>query len=156
MTRLAIPPQALFEHEMLASITSELRTAIFSRNVDRLRTMTLAFQDHLHRMLSFEEQGGFISIVLESRPDFRDDVDLLLREHDCFRMSAKRILARLPGSLATDDAAIRKTSRDLLMLLEKLDEHNTREVDLLASAVVGDEASDVPERPWDDEPGRFA
>lgn len=153
MTRLAIPPQALFEHEMLASISSELRTAVFSRNVACLHTITLAFQDHLNRMLALEEEGGFLATMLASHPEHRDDVELLVREHHCFRMAVERILAHWPSSLATDDPATLKTSRDLLSLLEMLDEHNAREVDLLSRAMVGNEPSSSPQRRDGDESG---
>jgi hypothetical protein len=136
MTHLALPQQTLFEHEMLAHITSEMRTAIAARNLSRLHAVTLRFQEHLNRMLALEEEDGYMSAVLESHPEVRDEIELRQREHNCFRMALTRILRRWPRAAEIDGATIRKVSYELLTLLEKLDEHTTREIHLLERALL--------------------
>jgi hypothetical protein len=136
MTHLALPQQTLFEHEVLAHITSEIRTAIAARSLPRLHAVTLRFHERLNRMLALEEEHGYMSGALESHPGLRDEIELLQREHNCFRMALSRILTRWPRAAETDGATIRKVSHDLLTLLEKLDEHTTREIHLLERALL--------------------
>lgn len=150
MTHLAISQQVLLEHETLARITSEVRAAVFARDLARLRSVLLAFAEHLERTLVLEEEDGYMVAVLEPHPELRDDIELLRREHTCFRMSVDRLLTRLDSVAAVDAATCRKVSHDLLALLQKLDEHTAKEIGLLEQALLADQPEDGPDSTWGD------
>jgi len=150
MDHLAIPQQVLVEHQTLAYITSALRATIgwkyqgadLSRKLDSLRFVGQSFQRHLKHLMTLEEEDGYMTVVLESRPDLSEEVDRLQKEHAQFRRTLSRIMTRLRRLVPTDHGTYNKVADDLLALLEKLDEHSKKETGLLQEALLRDEGGE--------------
>lgn len=149
-THLALPQQVLVENQTLAFVTSALRSTIgwkfqgsdLSRKLSSLLFVLQSFQRHLKRLMSLEEEEGYMSVVLNSRPELHEEVEALRREHDEFRAATARILARLRRLAPTDHQGFAKASEKLLALLDKLDAHSKKEIDLLQEALLQDEGGE--------------
>ena len=150
MDHLAIPQQVLIEQQTLAYVTSALRATIgwkfqgsnLTRKLSSLLFVGQSFQRHLKRLIALEEEDGYMSVVLASRPELSAEVDALRREHNQFRTGVSRILTRIRRLTPTDHEGFAKTSAELLELLERLDEHGKKETDLLQEALLRDEGGE--------------
>lgn len=145
-----IPEQVLIEHEILALVMGGLRTTIgwkhqgadLSRKLESLRFVGQSFQRHLKRLLALEENDGYMSVVVASRPELNDEVQALRQEHDEFRKGLNRILTRLRVVQPTDHLTFAKISEELVALLEKLEKHNHKEAGLIEHALLQDEGGE--------------
>jgi hemerythrin-like domain-containing protein len=150
MDHHVIPQQVLVEHQTLAYVTSALRATVgwkfqgkdLSRKLVSMRFVGQSFQRHLKHLMQLEEEEGYMSVVLASRPELKEEVEALRREHDQFRRALSRILTRLKRVEPTDPETVSKISEDLLALLEKLDAHSKQETDLLQEALLRDEGGE--------------
>jgi hypothetical protein len=150
MDHLAIPQQVLVEHQTLAYIIGALRATIgwkfhgadFSRKLESLRFVGLSFQRHLKHMMALEEDNGYMAVVVAQCPERNDEVQALRKEHGVFRKSLGSILGRLRRVAPDDRTTFAKISDDLLALLEKLDHHSRKEIDLLQKALLTDEGGE--------------
>jgi hypothetical protein len=131
MAQPAVSPQVLFEHQLFANVTSELRTAILSNHLADLPAVGLSFADHLRRMIALEEQGGYMVAVLQSHPEMARQVEALRREHRSFRNKIGRLTGRLRRVAPTDHESLVDLADHLLELSSEVDEHCTQEVSLL-------------------------
>jgi hemerythrin-like domain-containing protein len=150
MEHLAIPQQLLVEHQTLAHVTSALRATIgwkyqgadFTRKLESLRFVGDSFKRHLKHLMELEESDGYMRVVVDSRPELKDDVDALRREHAQFRTALRSLLGRLRRQASTDHEAFNAVCADFLKLLDKLDEHGKKETDLLQGALLTDEGGE--------------
>jgi hemerythrin-like domain-containing protein len=150
MDQRAISRQLLVEHEILGHVTNALRATVgwkypaadFTRKLDSLRFVVQSYQRHLNHLMELEEENGYMTVVVASRPELTEEVETLRHEHGDFRKSVNRIRTRLRIVQPTDQAAFAKISEDLLTILEKMDGHSKRETDLLQHALLDDEGGE--------------
>jgi hemerythrin-like domain-containing protein len=146
MDHQAIPGQVLMEHEMLTHLSSALRTALgwrlhgdLSRNLSSVRFVLQSFQRHLEHLMALEEHDGYMDVVLESHPTYCGEVETLRHEHDQFRKSLQRASARLEHLDNDDFPRFEMVCDELRALLERIDHHSGKEIDLIQRALVQDE-----------------
>jgi hypothetical protein len=150
MDHLAIPQQVLNEHQTLAFVTSALRSTIgwkfqgsdLTRKLESTQFVGKSFERHLKRLMKLEEHDGYMSVVLESRPELKSQVIALRREHVHFRRELRRLLAELGKIDSADHDGFAKCSGELLTLLDRLDEHGKQETSLLQEALLSDEGGE--------------
>ena len=150
MDRLAIPQQVLVEYQTLAFVISALRSTIgwkyqgtdLTRKLESLRFVGQSFERHLKRLMALEEEDGYMSVVLASRPELEDEVAGLRQEHAQFRRALRQILSALRAVKPADIEAFTKTANDLLALLDRLEEHAKKETALLQEALLTDEGGE--------------
>jgi hemerythrin-like domain-containing protein len=150
MEHLAIPQQLLVEHQTLAHVISALRATIgwkyqgadFKRKLESLRFVGESFKRHLKHLMELEESDGYMCVVVDSRPELKDDVEALRREHAQFRTALRSMSGRLRKQASTDHDAFNVVCADFLKLLDKLDEHSKKETDLLQDALLTDEGGE--------------
>lgn len=141
-----VSQQVLLEHQTLANVAAALRTTIgwsyegadISRKLSSLFFVAKSFKRHFRRLMALEEEGGYMAVVLETRPGLSDDVAALEKEHVVFRKELGRILARLRSVAATDSTTFTAITDDLSALLDKIDRHNQQENRLLQEALLTD------------------
>jgi hemerythrin-like domain-containing protein len=147
MDHQAISQQLLIEYELLTHLESALRNILqwtsrgqdLSRKLSSLRFMSQAFERHLERLMTLEEHDGYMEVVVESRPTLSPQVDALRQDHDAFRRALRKIDARMERLSADDAAAISQVCDDLATLLQRVDEHSAKEVDLLQELLIQEE-----------------
>ena len=145
-----ISQQMLLEHEVLARLSDALRTAVswnphgdLSHKLETVQFLAQSFQRHVERMLDLEEHDGYMDMVHSSFPEFDAQVAAFRREHEAFRQGADGIVYRLENSAALDAAETEALFEEVAQLLEAVDAHNKREMELLRQLVM-EQASGEP------------
>jgi hemerythrin-like domain-containing protein len=141
--------QMLKEHEVLARLSDSLRTAIrwgqhgdLSRKLAAVQFLTESFQRHLERMLELEEQGGYLEMLEKSHPQFQSRAATFREEHQQFRESTQRLLRGMGQSIVPTQSDVESHFNELTALLEKIDTHNKRELDLLQEMILHHQADE--------------
>jgi hemerythrin-like domain-containing protein len=138
-----VSEQMLKEHEVLAQLSDALRTAIrwgqhgdLQRKMSAVHFLTESFQRHLERMLELEERGGYLQMIKQSHPEFERQADVFRKEHQQFRETTERLLQAMNGSPEPASAEAELIFAELTSLLEQVDGHNKRELDLLQQIIL--------------------
>src|SRR5918996_3938949 len=84
---------ACMEHQILEHIKQALRVTLdweapvvsMPRKLSSLQFTIKSFQRHLERVISIEEEGGYMSDMLNAKPHFQDRCDQLAGDHAGFR-----------------------------------------------------------------------
>ena len=150
MEHHALTQQVLAEHQTLAFVTSALRSTMgwkfagsdLSRKLASSLFVGQSFQRHLKRLLSLEEEEGYMDAVLSSHPELHEEVEKLRHEHDDFRRDLSRLLGRLRRVSPTDHEGFANVSADMEALLDRLETHSTKETDLIQQALLQDEGGE--------------
>jgi hypothetical protein len=150
MKHRAVQQQVLIEHETMAHIVSALRNTMswhtdglgFSRKLASLRFVGESFLRHLKHLMQLEKAEGYLSVVTAERPELSDQVRTLRKEGVKFRKESREILARLKRISPENQVEFIATEADLSALLDRLDEHHRREIDLLQEALLRDEGGE--------------
>lgn len=151
MDHKAISEQVLVEHKVLAHIENALRAtldwkshgAALARKIESLRFVGQSLQRHLEHLTGLEEHDGYMSMILESNPELRDQVEALRLEHGQFHDDIGRILTGLNAVQPMDYSALAEMSEELLTLLKALDEHSHKETGLIQHALLMDEGGGI-------------
>jgi hemerythrin-like domain-containing protein len=134
--------QTVVEHTMLKCLVDGLRATMgwkvpgndFSRKLSTLRFIGHSLQRHLEHLMALEEFDGYMDGVMERCPELGKKVDALRQEHNTFRHAVTRLVHRLEQTSSTDRAAFEGLCEELRVLLDQLDEHNSKEIDLIQEA----------------------
>jgi hypothetical protein len=150
MDRQEVAQQTHVEQEMLGHIMHVLRTSSAwpvsgtdaSRKLSTLRFVSQSFQRHLERLLSLEENNGFLDLVRASAPWLGRKTDALQAQHNSFRAQAQQFVGRFERLSSTDLPGLDAVCADLLVLLGKIEEHNRKGIALLQEALERDEGGE--------------
>lgn len=129
------------EHEKVEELVDSLRaeTAVVPRvNLDpwiaRMRERFEHFRAHLYKHMALEEQGGYLSPVVERFPALSGDIDRLGHEHVEMRQLLDDVYASLKKLRAEDRLMVRDTCARINALLGYVDHHEGEENQLLSFA----------------------
>ena len=150
MSYKAIAEQVLKEHQMLKLISQAMQVAIgwtvpaheISRKLSSLRFVAESLRRHQERLMSLEEDAGYMHAVVESTPNLANTVEALRLDHDKFRQAWSRILPRLDKVSPTEPAALADLCKELTGLLHEIQEHSTTETTLVQEAILRDEGGE--------------
>jgi hypothetical protein len=81
--------------------------------------------------LDLEEQGGYLEIVNEVKPNLADEKNRLRGQHDEFRASLEQILPAVAGLSPADEQRVDEICEELVGLLAQIDLHELQEAKLL-------------------------
>lgn len=105
-----------------------------SRKLSTLRFIGQSFQRHLEHLLTLEEHGGYMETVTETSPHQGKAVEALRQEHDGFRSTTAKILFRLER-MPADVLVLNRLCEEWRGLLDKIQKHNKKEIDLLLESL---------------------
>ena len=142
--------QCLVEHRSLTHIKSALRVTLdwkvpvvgTPRKIASVRFALHSFQRHLQRLMSLEEEGGYLVIVGEAKPHWSPQVEALRAEHDQFRAALRDIVSVLNDLTADQPQQFDTICCEIDSLLQHVDSHDMREGDLLQEALTCDEGGE--------------
>ncbi len=97
------------------------------------------FHNVLHKHFDLEEEGGFMSDVLEVAPHRVPAIEQLQKEHDILNQNLLDIIKCLKECQEKEDALLADVKKRILQLLDLLEEHEVSEGELLASTYLQDE-----------------
>lgn len=149
MDRIALARQALFEHDLLEHLKKALRLAVewevrdvgLARKSSSVCFTAGSLGRHLERLMQIEEEGGYMREVVERKPNLADEVNALRADHEYFRNALARLMPTVADGKRLTETELTKLCDDCLMLLERVDQHDRKEIDLFQEGLVMEEGS---------------
>ncbi len=146
---------AWMEHQILDHVKQALRVTLdwhvpavgIQRKISSLDFTLKSFQRHLERIMNLEEQDGYMVLVVETNPNMHFRVERLEREHRKFRKMLDRLLPEVESLCqcsknVSEESGIQEVCDQILGLLEKVDQHDAEEVQLLQDTLLIDEGGE--------------
>jgi hemerythrin-like domain-containing protein len=141
---------ACLEHQILEHIKEALRVTLnwqapvvsMPRKLSSLQFTTKSFQRHLNRVISIEEEGGYMADILDAKPHLEDRIGQLAREHKNFQDRLRKLIATMNDIKEWEEPRFQDVCQDLRALLEDVDQHDAREGDLLQESILCDDGGE--------------
>jgi hemerythrin-like domain-containing protein len=142
--------QTQVEQELLGHIMQVVRISAgwpvpgpdASRKLSTLRFVAQSFQRHLEHLLTLEEYDGYMDLVRTCAPRLGRLTEALKLEHDVFRGRTRQLVQRLERLAATDVKTLDTVCTEMLELLNRVEEHNKKETELIQEAIAQDEGGE--------------
>jgi hypothetical protein len=138
------------EHQILHHIKQAMRVTLdwqapvvsMPRKLSSLQFTIKSFQRHLERVISLEEEGGYMAHVLDARPYFQDRINQLACEHDSFRKRLQKLIPELNEISEWEEPRFNDVCGDLRELIDDVDQHDAREIELLQESLLYDDGGE--------------
>jgi hypothetical protein len=137
-------PSAWMEHKVLEHIKQALRVTLdwrapdvgMPRKLSSLQFTSKSLQRHLERLMRIEEEGGYMSSVLEMKPHLQARIAVLAGDHQRFRNRLANLIADLEGLHEWEEPRFHELCQELRGLLADIDAHDAQEVGLLQQSLL--------------------
>ena len=141
---------ACMEHQILDHVKQALRVTInweapvvsMPRKLSSLQFTIKSFQRHFERVITIEEEGGYMNDVVVAKPYFQNRIDQLERDHAKFRCRLRKLLPELNDIKEWEEPRFEKVCDDLRELLDDVDRHDLGEVELLQECLLMDDGGE--------------
>jgi len=141
---------ARMEHQILHHVKQALRVTLewkvpsvgLPRKLSSVQFTLQSFQRHLERLMNLEEQDGYMSWVAEMKPNMVLRVEQLEKDHAKFRHVMRDLLPVVEALNEYQDEEFENICDEISSFLEQIDRHDTEEVDLLQEALLMDEGGE--------------
>jgi hypothetical protein len=138
------------EHQILEHVKQALRvtlnwqapTVSMPRKLSSLQFTFKSFQRHFERLISIEEEGGYMAEVIDVKPYFQERVDQLAGDHKRFRTRLRKMLPELNDIQEWEEPRFQQICDELCTLLDEVDAHDLREVELLQESLLSDDGGE--------------
>jgi hypothetical protein len=136
----------LMEHQILQHVKDALRITLgwdegavgLARKVSSVQFTMQSLRRHLERVMSLEEEDGYMTSVRELKPNLFDRASTLRFEHAEFRRTLDRVVPALEKVNPHDAARFSQLCEELRTFLARIDHHDKQETDLLQEAFYDD------------------
>lgn len=153
MTTLHDPSIAsisLLEHQILNHVKEALRVTLdwdapvisLPRKLSSLQFTIKSFRRHLERVMSIEEEGGYLEEVADLKPNLQTRIESLNRDHARFRAWIRKIVPQLDDLNEWQEEQFGGICYEIRALLDDVDRHDEMEIDLLQEAMLMDEGGE--------------
>jgi hypothetical protein len=135
----------IFEHikqALLVTLNWQAPVVGIPRKLSSLQFTIKSFQRHFDRIISIEEEGGYMADAMEAKPYLEDRAAYLQKEHVRFKERLRKLIPELNETKDWDEARFNRICGDLRTLVQDLDRHNQREIELLQEATCVDEGGE--------------
>jgi hypothetical protein len=135
----------IFEHikqALLVTLNWQAPLVGIPRKLSSLQFTIKSFQRHLDRIISIEEEGGYMADAMASKPHLQDRVEQLQGEHSRFRERLRKLIPELNETKEWDEPRFNRICDDLRTLVEDCDRHNQREIEVLQESTCVDEGGE--------------
>jgi len=138
------------EHQILEHVKQALRVTInweapvvsMPRKLSSLQFTIKSFKRHLERVISIEEEGGYMAEVVEAKPYLQNRIDRLARDHDVFRNRLRKLIPELNDIKEWEEPRFDQVCDELRKLLDDVDRHDLGEVNLLQESLLMDDGGE--------------
>lgn len=138
------------EHTILDHVKQALRVTLdwqapvvsMPRKLSSLQFTMKSFRRHLERVMSIEEEGGYLADIADVRPGMQSRIECLARDHIRFRGRIRQIVSELDVLNDWEEARFGEICDEIRTLLHEVDWHDALEVDLLQEALLVDEGGE--------------
>jgi hypothetical protein len=135
----------VFEHikqALLVTLNWQAPVVGMPRKLSSLQFTIKSFQRHFERVLSIEEEGGYMADAMDAKPYFQDRVEQLAKDHVRFRDRLRKLLPELNDTKEWEEPRFERICDDLRTLVADIDGHNEREIELLQESALVDEGGE--------------
>ena len=142
---MACMEHQVFEHikqALLVTLNWQAPSVSMPRKLSSLQFTIKSFQRHLDRVVSIENEGGYMADVADAKPYMQDRIDQLQRDHVCFRDRLRKLIPELNDIKEWEDARFDSVCADLRELIEDVDRHNLAEGELLQESMLTDDGGE--------------
>ena len=141
---------ARMEHQILDHVKQALKVTLnwkvpetgLSRKVSSVRFTFQSFQRHLERLLDLEEQDGYMVLVAELKPNMFTRVERLEQDHLKFREALQQLMPEVEAVNEYQCEQFEEVCEEIRVLLEKIDQHDAEEIDLIQESMLMDEGGE--------------
>jgi hemerythrin-like domain-containing protein len=141
---------ACMEHQILDHIKQALRVTLnweapsvsMPRKLSSLQFTIKSFQRHFDRVISVEEEGGYMNEVLDAKPHLQNRIEQLERDHGRFQNRLRSLKTALNDIKEFEVPQFDEVCNELRTLLDEVDQHDLCEVELLQESLLMDEGGE--------------
>jgi hemerythrin-like domain-containing protein len=101
-----------------------------------------SFKRHLERLISIEEEGGYMNEVVDAKPYLQNRIDRLERDHSAFRNRLRKLIPELGDIKEWEEPRFNQVCEELRRLLDDVDRHDLGEVELLQESLLMDDGGE--------------
>jgi len=150
MNTSACAAQCQIERQILEHVKAALRITLrweveevgLDHKLSSVRFTAQSFRRHLERIMALEEDGGYLVVVDERKPNLVEKAKSLQDEHSDFRETVERVVPLMEHLSANDLDDFEHECQELSTLLDRVDRHDQRETDLLQEVLCRDEGGE--------------
>lgn len=135
----------IFEHIKQATLVTlnwQAPMVSMPRKLSSLQFTMKSFQRHFERVMSIEEDGGYMSEAVDAKPHLQDRVDQLESDHACIRERLRLLVAELDDIKEWEEPRFEQVCSDLRVMIADVDRHNADEIELLQESVLAEEGGE--------------
>jgi hemerythrin-like domain-containing protein len=135
----------IFEHvkqALLVTLNWQAPAVSMPRKLSSLQFTIKSFQRHFDRVISIEDEGGYMADVLEYKPYMEERIAHLAKDHARFRERLKKLTAELNDIKEWDEPRFDDVCGDLRSLISDVDRHNENECELLQESMLVDDGGE--------------
>lgn len=141
---------SLVEHRVLDHIKQALRVTLdwqapvvsMPRKLSSLKFTLKSFRRHLERVMSIEEEGGYLDDVADWRPNLQSRIAVLASDHGRFRACIRQLVPELDDLNDWEEQRFVDLCNEIRELLDDVDRHDALEIDLLQESLLLDEGGE--------------
>jgi hypothetical protein len=138
------------EHTILDHVKQALRVTLdwkapvvsMPRKLSSLQFTMKSFRRHLERVMSIEEEGGYLADIVDVRPNMQSRIECLARDHIRFRTRVRQLVSELDELHDWEEARFVDLCDEIRQLLHEVDWHDALEVDLLQESLLLDDGGE--------------
>lgn len=142
---IACMEHQVFEHvkqALLVTLNWDAPSVSMPRKLSSLQFTIKSFQRHLERVLSIEEEGGYMADAMDIKPYFQDRVEQLAKDHARIRDRLRKLMPQLADTKEWEEPRFVQVCDELRELIADLDRHNEREIELLQESTCTDDGGE--------------
>ena len=141
---------SLIEHQILDHVKQALRVTLdwdapvvsLPRKLSSLKFTMKSFRRHLERVMSIEEEGGYLEEVVAAKPNLQSRIEKLNRDHTRFRTRIRELVPQLDSMNEWQEEQFGGLCEEIYLLLDDIDSHDAREIDLLQESMLMDDGGE--------------
>jgi len=135
----------VFEHikqALLVTLNWQAPSVSMPRKLSSLQFTIKSFQRHFDRVITIENEGGYMRDVLEYKPYMDERIKHLSRDHDRFRERLRKLIPELNDIKEWEEPRFDQVCDQLRSLVAEIDRHNEAEVELLQESMLVDDGGE--------------
>jgi len=141
---------SLIEHQVLNHVKQALRVTLdwdapvvsLPRKLSSLQFTMKSFRRHLERVMSIEEEGGYLQEVAAVKPNLQSRIEKLRRDHHRFRARIRELVPQLDSLSEWQEERFSGLCDEIYQLLDDIDVHDSGEIDLLQESMLMDDGGE--------------
>jgi len=141
---------AWMERQVLDHVKQALRVMLqwnvppvgIPRKLSSVQFTLKSFQRHLERLMNIEEEDGYMVLVAETKPNMVVQIERLEHDHSEFRDTIESLLPEVDSLSECRTEEFDEVCQQIACLLNRVDQHDAAEVELLQDALLCDEGGE--------------